>query len=176
MQCALVALMLAVPPLDSMADEDPFRDLDPMPDSALDTARGGFRIGAFDILLGLTIQTLVDGSPVVENHFSVQSDGSLVPFVPNQITTLDNRLPTVVGSGAITIGPDGIAVADGVSMPLDGPGTMIIENTRNGVAIAQRMEMTIVMENMEAIAQAGRTALRMNDIARASALVNGGHQ
>lgn len=170
--CAFFAVMLVAPPLASLADEDPFHDLVPMSDSTLDTARGGFRIGAFDILLGLTIQTLVGGAPIVETHFSVQSDGKLIPVIPNQMATLDSGLPLVVGSGAITIGPKGIAVADGVSLPPGGPGTMIIENTRNGISIAQRMEMTIVMENMDALAQAGRMSLRMSEIARESTLIN----
>lgn len=167
----LAALLLCGPSFGVMADEDPFFDLIPLSGNALDAARGGFRIGAFDVQLGLTIQTLVDGAPVVETHFSVQSDGSLVPVAPGQTAFADRALSMMAQGGALVIGPQGIVVADGTVMPISEVGVRIIENSRNGISIAQRMKMTVIMENMETIAQIGRLSFHMGEMARASVLI-----
>lgn len=173
---AMLMAALVVFPVGGRADEDPFADLSPMSDTDLAKARGGFRIGAFDIALGLTIRSLVDGAPIVETHFSVESDGRLIPLLPAQLAALNNGAPMVVGSGSIKIGPDGIRIANSKDdLSASALGAQIIENTKNNVNIAHSVEMTIVMENMQNIARSGRMALRMSDIARASALMNSGN-
>ncbi len=66
MRFALGAL-LALLSQPALADELPFRAAERLSDAALAEIRGGFMVRGFDVRFGLTVESLVDGSPLLSS-------------------------------------------------------------------------------------------------------------
>ncbi|GER08531.1 hypothetical protein GCM10007972_26030 [Iodidimonas muriae] len=178
LQSGLIAglMLFAAIPLNGQAEDDPFAALTPMADEELEDARGGMRLGAFDIALGFAISSLVDGQPVAISNFSLNDNGQFVPVLASRIQAINEGAPVVVGADRIVIGADGVDIAringageagEASSLPL---GTRIIENTLDGVGIVQVFELTVVMENMQEVSRTGRLSMQLGDIARRAAM------
>lgn len=96
---SLIGLLCATPlddPLAAVAEGDLFSDLTPMTRTELARERGGFSISGFDISVGVSVETVVDGFVKVSTSFSVGDAGKL----------------THLGTEVKTYGPSGSHMPD----------------------------------------------------------------
>jgi len=58
--------------------QDLFADLTPVSDAALDNHRGGFKMGGFDISIGVSVTSSIDGLLEVTSNFAIVSPGQII--------------------------------------------------------------------------------------------------
>ena len=117
MRFALGAL-LALLSQPALADELPFRAAERLSDAALAEIRGGFMVRGFDVRFGLTVESLVDGSPLLSSTMGeIRSGQALAAGDPastqafhllrdGNLAVLSNRLDGRVLEQVVTLNVD----------------------------------------------------------------------